>query len=303
MIEVKSVTKKYGDTIANKNISLEIKEGEIVGLVGPNGSGKTTLMKIISGIIRKFEGDLVIDGQDMHHFVNKEFKKILGLVIEEPQLILNMTGLANLKYFYDFYKGSQTTKFENEISEIIENLEMQDFIEKKVKNYSLGMKQRLGIGIALVSSPKYLILDEPTNGMDRDSTERILKYLKTLSLNGTGILVSSHILEDISSSCNHVYALKKGELTHDIYFDENEHIGKNQILLDFNLTTDFESFLKNKFIEVIYQGKNQILIKDSSKSLHEISKLREQGIEFSIGQKSKMDLFYEDIFGDNRHEI
>ncbi|WP_161519945.1 ATP-binding cassette domain-containing protein [Bacillus cereus] len=146
------------------SINMNIKNGEIVGLVGPNGAGKTTLMKIISGLIVQYNGEI--------KFSQEEYTQI-GSLIEKPKYFPNKTGYYNLKYFSQLYSDK-----DNNIEEIIHSLQMENYLSKKVKDYSLGMKQRLGIALALLNNPNYLILDEPTNGMDPNGIKSILKYIK-----------------------------------------------------------------------------------------------------------------------------
>ncbi|WP_179211934.1 ATP-binding cassette domain-containing protein [Bacillus sp. K2I17] len=181
------------------SINMNIKNGEIVGLVGPNGAGKTTLMKIISGLIVQYNGEI--------KFSQEEYTQI-GSLIEKPKYFPNKSGYYNLKYFSQLYSDK-----DNNIEEIIHSLQMENYLSKKVKDYSLGMKQRLGIALALLNNPNYLILDEPTNGMDPNGIKSILKYIKGLTKKkNIGVLLSSHILDDVADISDRVYLINKGQI-------------------------------------------------------------------------------------------
>ncbi|EEM83097.1 Bacitracin transport ATP-binding protein BcrA [Bacillus thuringiensis serovar huazhongensis BGSC 4BD1] len=178
---------------------MNIKNGEIVGLVGPNGAGKTTLMKIISGLIVQYSGEI--------KFSQEEYTQ-LGSLIEKPKYFPNKNGYYNLKYFSELYSDK-----DNNIEEIIHSLQMENYLSKKVKDYSLGMKQRLGIALALLNNPNYLILDEPTNGMDPNGIKSILKYIKGVTKKkNIGVLLSSHILDDVADISDRVYLINKGQI-------------------------------------------------------------------------------------------
>ncbi|MEW9677741.1 ABC transporter ATP-binding protein [Lentibacillus sp. L22] len=153
-MHVNSVTKKYNGSVVLKDLSFEFKQGEIIGLIGSNGAGKSTLMKIIAQTIQTFDGTV-------------EGNSYVGYLIEEPKLFSNKTGLAHLSYLSKIY--GNTFKLV-EYEELLKGLQLFDVLNKKVKEYSLGMKQKLGIVISLLNNPSYVILDEPTNGMDIETS-------------------------------------------------------------------------------------------------------------------------------------
>lgn len=159
-----NICKKFKDNVILNDISFDINKGEIVGLVGKNGTGKSSLMKIISKLDTKFEGKIDEEGR-------------LGYFIESPKLVTNRTGLWNLKYFSHIF-GSEFL-IENYF-DFYQSIGVTDFLKQKVKRYSLGMKQKLGVLIALLNDPDYVILDEPTNGMDIASSIVFLQELKKL---------------------------------------------------------------------------------------------------------------------------
>ncbi|WP_281975195.1 ABC transporter ATP-binding protein [Halobacillus litoralis] len=196
-IMVNKVTKIYQKECALKDIDFQLNRGEIVGLVGPNGAGKTTLMKILAGVIVRYDGQSILPTSEK-----------TGSLIEKPKYFPNRSGRYNLDYFRALYGTKKET-----VEEIINSLDLRSYLKKKVKQYSLGMKQRLGIALALVAEPAYLILDEPTNGMDPDGIRSILAYLKKLAKERKiGVLISSHILKDIEAISDRVYVIKNGRM-------------------------------------------------------------------------------------------
>lgn len=202
VLEMQDVTKIFKGKATLQQINLAIKKGEVLGLVGPNGAGKTTLMKIIVGITRKYKGNVSIH-------TNATNKRFVGCVIENPSFYPNLSGIDNLRYFAEFSGGYN----KKEVQGIIELLNMDGFIHKKVKNYSLGMKQRLGLAQALLNEPQLLILDEPTNGLDPEGVVEIRNIIKTVvEKHQISVLISSHILSEIEIICDRVAFLQNGRL-------------------------------------------------------------------------------------------
>lgn len=202
LLTIRNITKKYKGKSVINNVSFDIKKGEVIGLVGPNGAGKTTLMKILVSIIRKFKGEVNFSNSNIR-------KKRIGCIIENPCFYPNLSGLDNLRYFAEFSGGYD----EKEVRDIIHMMNIEGFIHKKVKNYSLGMKQRLGIAQALINSPDLLILDEPTNGLDPEGVVEIRNIInKIVKKQKISVLISSHILSEIQIICDRVLFLQNGNL-------------------------------------------------------------------------------------------
>ncbi len=178
IVKVDRLTKRIGSKTLVQNISFEVKKGEVVGLLGPNGAGKTTLMRMMVGMIRMTEGEVWIDGQSVKQQFEKTAAKI-GAVIETPECYPFLSGYENLTYFGRM-NGNVT---EERIDEVVKLLGMGQVIDRKVKAYSLGMRQRLGIAQALIHDPDVLILDEPTNGLDPSGIHEMRMYIKKLHMN------------------------------------------------------------------------------------------------------------------------
>ena len=208
VLEVDHLTKMYGDRAAVDDVSFEIIEGEIFGLIGPNGAGKTTIIKMITGLATPTSGDIFIDGISLRKHFEKSIAK-LGGIIENPDLYSYMTGMENLKFYASLYPDITKEK----IDSVVKLVGMEKRINDRVKNYSLGMKQRVGIAQALLHDPKILILDEPTNGLDPNGIRDMRKFLIGLSRKKhISILVSSHILSEMEQLCDTVAIIDAGKI-------------------------------------------------------------------------------------------
>lgn len=226
ILEVRNLRKKIKNKLIIQDVSFSINEGEIIGLIGNNGSGKTTIMKLITGLLRPSDGEIYINEYSVKTQKRKALEYI-GAIIEVPSLYLHLTGFQNIKYFSRFYEDIN----EERIEEIIDLLEMRSFINLKVNEYSLGMKQRLGIAVSMIHSPKLLILDEPINGVDSKGVMLLRKHLKDIAENyGTAILISSHILTELENICDRAILIENGKIKDTV--DINDGISLESILND-----------------------------------------------------------------------
>ncbi|EEA7571281.1 ABC transporter ATP-binding protein [Listeria monocytogenes] len=210
VLKLEHVTKKIGQKNIVHDISFNIHKGEVFGLLGPNGAGKTTIIRSIVGLIRRSEGTVFINGKN----VDTEYKAAIsevGAIIENPEFYMYMSGWANLK---QFARMSQKNITDEHIREIVELVKLTGAINQKVKTYSLGMRQRLGVAQALIHSPALLILDEPTNGLDPQGMAEFRTLIRDLATNGTSVLISSHLLSEIQQITDRFAIINKGVLTH-----------------------------------------------------------------------------------------
>lgn len=207
VLELKNVSKSFGKRKVIDNISLEVKEGEIYGFLGPNGSGKTTTIKMILRLIDSDSGEIKVNGFD----TKKQFEKAMeciGAIVENPDMYKYMSGIDNLKLHARIRNID-----EKRIDEVLEMVELKGREKDKVGKYSLGMKQRLGLALTLLHHPKVLILDEPTNGLDPAGIKKLRDILKEIAhKEGVAVFVSSHILSEMQLMCDKVAVIDSGKV-------------------------------------------------------------------------------------------
>lgn len=211
MIEVKSLTKRYGGKVAVDGISFTVKDGEILGFLGPNGAGKSTTMNIITGYSSSTEGTVTVDGAEILEDPIKVKAKI-GYLPEHPPLYLDMTVKEYLGFMFDL-KKVKAPKWKH-IGEICEHVKITDVYDRIIKNLSKGYRQRVGLAQALLGNPSVLILDEPTVGLDPKQIIEIRKLIKELGERHT-IILSSHILSEVQAACERVIVINKGRIIAD----------------------------------------------------------------------------------------
>lgn len=207
-LSVKGLRKKIGKKEIIKGLSFELKKGEVFGFLGPNGAGKTTTIRMLVGLIKPTTGTIEIGGKNVHtHF--SEAMSQLGCIVENPELYPYLTGYENLMHFARMLPKVD----ESYIQKIIELVRLDERIHEPVRNYSLGMRQRLGIAQALLGKPKLLILDEPTNGLDPMGIREMRSFIRYLAEEeGLTVLVSSHLLSEIQLMCDRVAIILGGEI-------------------------------------------------------------------------------------------
>lgn len=229
ILEIEDLAKSYGKKKVLKDIDLKLKEGEIVGLVGPNGSGKTTLIKCVLGLLRRNKGTIKIDGYD----TSKNFSKAIfrvGAIIENPASYMYLSAYDNLKLVCNYYNIKNK---DEKIKELAKYVGLENRLKDKVSKYSLGMRQRLGLAMALVNDPKLLLLDEPTNGLDPEGMVELRNLLKKLAREkNTTVVISSHNLSEIEKTCDKVVFLKNGVLVNANLM--NKELGKYILTLNTN---------------------------------------------------------------------
>ncbi|MGE7762483.1 ABC transporter ATP-binding protein [Peribacillus sp. NPDC097895] len=296
VLKVQSLTKKIGKATIVDNVSFEIKSNEIFGLLGPNGAGKTTIIRMITGLINRTGGSVMINGSDL----DKDFEGAmnqLGAIVENPEFYKYMTGRKNILH----YARMSSNEITNErIEEVIKLVKLDHAIDKKVKTYSLGMRQRLGVAQAILHKPSLLIFDEPTNGLDPQGIREFRDYLKVLASEGVGILISSHLLSEMQLMCDSFAVIEKGKLIH-----TKEHIvdEKVEAINEVSFTVSDGELAKKILKE---QFKDISILKSDSKTIS-VSATREQTAdinrsfngnqldvyEIGITRKSLEDKFFE----------
>ncbi len=207
ILSVDRLKKELGGRMIIKGISFDVRAGEIFGFLGPNGSGKTTTIRMLVDLIKPTEGRITLCGKDVQK-EHDEALQYVGCIVENPELYAYMTGWQNLEHFAGMLKGVGEAR----IREVVEIVGLDQRIHDKVKTYSLGMRQRLGIAQALLGSPKLLILDEPTNGLDPQGIKEMRQFIRRLADSGLSVFVSSHLLSEIQLMCDRVAIILHGEV-------------------------------------------------------------------------------------------
>lgn len=260
LLNISNVTKKIRKKTIVNDVSLKVNSGEIVGFLGPNGAGKTTTIKMIMGLFRITEGDITICGHDIQtHFTDA--MKNVGAIIENPDMYKNKTGRQVLSY----YAAMQEDVSETAVERVIELIKMTDRIDDKIKTYSLGMRQRVGLAQALMHQPKLIVLDEPTNGLDPIGIKEMRELLVYLTQEeGCGVLVSSHLLAEMEQMCTKIYVIDNGKM-----IGEKEVISKE--------SNDHQEYV----IYMIHASNNELAKQALEKQAYQCQ-LIENGLEITL---------------------
>lgn len=208
ILSVRDVKKVIGKKTIVENVSFDVKQGEVFGFLGPNGAGKTTTIRMLVGLIKETEGTISIGGYSIKENFREAMRQI-GSIVENPELYTYLTGWENLKQFARMLGGISDER----IIEIAHMVHLDERIHDKVKTYSLGMKQRLGIAQALLGNPKLLILDEPTNGLDPAGIRELREFInKLVKEENMSVFISSHLLSEVQMICDRVAIIHKGKM-------------------------------------------------------------------------------------------
>lgn len=215
ILETRDLCKKFKGQDANKDVSIHVRRNSIYGLLGPNGAGKSTLLKMLTGMFRPTSGEIIFDG---HKWSRDDIGNI-GSLIEEAPLYDNLTARENLKV-----RTIVLDLPDSRIDEVLEIVGLTNTGKKKAGQFSMGMKQRLGIAIALLSSPKLLILDEPTNGLDPFGIEELRELVRSFSKKGITVILSSHILSEVEQVADHIGIISGGVLGYEAELKKGENL-------------------------------------------------------------------------------
>lgn len=304
ILEIKNVSKYYGKTKVVDNISFDVKKGEIFGFLGPNGAGKTTTIKMILGLLSIDEGNIKINGYD----VKKDFEKAMeyiGGIVENPDMYGYMSAVDNLKLFAKIRNVDYS-----EVYKYLKLVGLEKSMNQKVSKYSLGMKQRAGLALSLLHSPKILILDEPTNGLDPVGIKDLRDILKKLAKeSNTSVLVSSHILSEMELMCDRVAVIDKGKIVkvESLTQSENDEIVKTvQCVIKVKQQDKAVNILKEKLNKEAKIKDEKIYITANKGEISSIVKtlvLNDVDVEYSNENEHTLeDLFFDVTEGDKKDE-
>ncbi len=250
-VEIQNVSKRIKRKQIVKNVTEKIYSGEVFGILGPNGAGKTTLIKMIMGLMKPTEGKILIEGKDITEDFGESIKNVRAL-IEQPALYQHLSGYDNLRIFANMDCVSR-----ERIEEVIGLVGLEEDIHRLTVQYSLGMRQRLGIAIALLSKPNIIILDEPANGLDPEGIMELREYLQKIAKeDDVAVIVSSHILAEMNQLCERFAIMKKGSLLKVISKKDFQY-GKDEWDYRVELDNNLEAIqlLKTEYnVEIIDNG-------------------------------------------------
>jgi len=232
ILKIENLEKSFGKLKAVKNVNLEVKKGDVFGFLGPNGAGKSTTIRMVLGLVNLDKGKIIIDGLNIQKDYKKALKKV-GTMVETPSFYEYLTGYENLKLTAKLYKGIKHV----DIIKILKKVGLKDRKDNKVKTYSVGMKQRLGLARALLNKPQLVILDEPTSGLDPKGKKEIRELIKGLAeTEDVTFFICTHQLNEVEQICNRVAILQEGKII------ANRHINKKE---------------NEKWIEIYTRQKNE----------------------------------------------
>ncbi|HEP6570249.1 TPA: lantibiotic protection ABC transporter ATP-binding protein [Streptococcus pyogenes] len=226
MLKIQNLKKSYGKRTILNNVNMNIPKGKVYALIGPNGAVKSTIMKILTGLVSKTSGSIIFEGRE---WSRRDLRKI-GSIIEEPPLYKNLSAYDNMKVVTTMLGVSEST-----ILPLLNKVGLGNIDKRPVKQFSLGMKQRLGIAISLINSPKLLILDEPTNGLDPIGIQELREIIESFKSEGMTIMISSHILSEVEHLADFIGFIYEGKIILEKEYDGSENLEElfnNQILFE-----------------------------------------------------------------------
>jgi ABC-type multidrug transport system ATPase subunit len=294
VLSIQRLTKDYGKLRAVNQLDLEVRRGQIFGMLGPNGSGKTTTLGMLMGVTNATSGSFTWFGEPATHLTRKK----IGAVLEHPIFYPYLSGQKNLE-LNAMIKGADPAN----IAKVLDVVDLSARKDDKYKSYSLGMKQRLAIASALVSDPIILILDEPTNGLDPMGIAEIREIVKRIASDGKTIILASHLLDEVQKVCTHFAVLRKGQLMHTGPVDE---VGKGEETVEVMAYHDDLAVLLQEFVGSATikreHGLYQVMMKDGFHSQDLNKFLFEKGIVTShlITKKKTLEKQFMEILAEGQ---
>ncbi|GMK44676.1 bacitracin ABC transporter ATP-binding protein [Paenibacillus glycanilyticus] len=285
---VRNVKKQIGGKPIIKDVTFDVRAGEIFGFLGPNGAGKTTMIRMLVDLIKPSSGEIRICGEDISRHPEAALRQV-GCIVENPEAYSYLTGWENLEHFARMQRGIDNER----IREVAAIVGLDDRIHDKVKTYSLGMRQRLGIAQALLGRPKLLILDEPTNGLDPKGIKELREFVRMLANQGLSLFISSHLLSEIQLMCDRVAIISHGKVLAVGTVEELIHDADNYVVWQFEQPEEGRRLLageggvelvqehEHRIDESLLAGMKEALI--TAMSPDRISSLVEKAVRAGIG--------------------
>jgi len=229
MLEIRNLTKSYGDILALDRFSLDLKKGEVLGLLGPNGAGKTTLISILSGTLADFTGTVTFEGKDL--FADRSLKSRLGIVPQDMAFYEELNAMDNLLFWGGLYDVPRP-ELKRRAAELLELVELAGRAKEPVKKYSGGMKRRLNTAIGLLHKPDLLLLDEPTVGIDVQAKVSILDIIRNVGAAGTAVIFTTHQLAEVETTCSRIAIMDRGRILAQGTLDELVRIVGERVIVE-----------------------------------------------------------------------
>lgn len=297
MLETINLTKRFRNKVVVDNLNISINEGDVFGFLGPNGAGKTTTIRMLVGLITPTSGQAKILGKDVKTQFVEAINKV-GAIVENPELYPFFTGRQNLIHFAKL-SGAVDKK---RIEEVIKLVKLENRIDTKVRTYSLGMKQRLGLAQALLNRPKILILDEPTNGLDPQGMKEVREIISNLSRQEKiTIFISSHLLNEIEQLCNRVAIVSNGKLIVQGKVEELLSKDYQEALIEVDDVQKAKNILTPlSFIQDIFLGENSIRVRFIGDNVGQINKylvLGDVEVKYVYKQSRNLEEYFLDLTG------
>ena len=285
-IETKNLTKKYKTNTAVDHVNMHVPEGSVYGFVGENGSGKTTIMRLLMGLARPNEGCYALFGINGNDSKIYKVRNSISAIIEAPSLVPTMTAKENLMYACLYY-GIKDVSI---IDKVLEEIDLKDTKDKKVKNFSLGMRQRLGIGVLLLNNPKLMLLDEPMNGLDPAGIADLRNLIVSLNKKGITFMISSHILSELEKVATFYGFISKGKLLKEISAEDLANDFKKSLDIKYSDLDKLEEILLKVKITNFKKYSTFIRVFNEILPLELLSKLHKEGIEISDIKTHEIDV-------------
>lgn len=300
IIETHELCKKYGDKLAVNNVNMHVQKGTVYGFVGENGSGKTTIMRLLMGLASPTKGEYSLFGVNFKDSKIQKVRRHISAIVEAPSLVPTLNAYDNLKYACLYYGIKDYQKV---VPEALKDVGLEDTGKKTVKNFSLGMRQRLGIAVLLLNNPDLMLLDEPMNGLDPSGVAELRNLIIDLNKKGITFIISSHILSELEKVATHYGFISHGKLIKEISANDLAMECKRFTDLRYSDLAKLEKELKELGYMNIIVYPNSIRIYDELKVLDLLNALAKKGIEINDVHTSEMNVedYYLSLIGGEKN--
>lgn len=301
IIETKNLTKKYGSKLAVNEVNMHVEQGTVYGFVGENGSGKSTIMRLLMGLAIPTKGEYSLFGVNAKNRMIQKVRKHISAIVEAPSLVPSLSAYDNLKYACLYYG---IRNYQEVIPQALKNVGLEDTGNKSAKNFSLGMKQRLGIAVLLLNNPDLMLLDEPMNGLDPSGVAELRNLIIDLNKKGITFIISSHILSELEKVATHYGFISHGKLIKEISAADLALECKKFTELRYSDPVKLEKELKALNYKNVKEYPNAVRIYDDVKPLELLKSLEKKSIEISDVKTSEMNVedYYLNLIGGEKND-